>query len=158
MSDIETNARDTLQSLLDRMGLEAHVTASTEDGRVMLEITGEDVAVAIGAKGRTLDALQTIVGRIVNRGDAERTMIVVDGAGYRERRAQTLRELALKVRERVLGAGKPESLEGLSAAERRIVHSALAEAGGVVSHSEGTEPYRVLVIEPASEAQSTPSG
>ncbi|MEK6607209.1 MAG: R3H domain-containing nucleic acid-binding protein [Myxococcota bacterium] len=155
MSDVQEKAELTMREILARMGLRVDVASRIdEEGRVALELSGDDVAAAIGQKGQTLDALQLVVSRIANRGLSPPVFVVADGAGFRGKREGTLREMALRLREKALATQEPVTVEGMNAAERRVIHGALAEAGGVSSRSEGHEPHRVLVIERAIDSSS----
>lgn len=162
--EICRHAEDTLRGLLARMGLDVMVepaeVADSADSReeMRLDIGGPDVAMVIGGRGKTLDALQFVVSRAASRLAGRPVYVTLDAQGYRARRAASLRDLALKLRAQVLRSGRPAYLEELTAAERRVVHKVVAEAGQVSSRSEGEDPYRVLVIEPISDEKSTVSG
>jgi spoIIIJ-associated protein len=144
-------AADVLRNLLTRMGLEAEVVASEDVERVTLEVKGEETGLVIGKKGQTLDALQYLVNKIVSQGlpeDAEGKPINVDAEGYRGRRAESLIELAHRLAEKAKRTGRPVEAEPMSAADRRVIHVALAEMEGVSTQSEGEGIYRHLVVIP----------
>jgi len=105
--------------------------------------------VLIGRHGQMRDALQLLANAIAHSrlGD-ERRRIVIDAAGYRARRAETLETLARRTAERVSATGQPTMLEPMSAVERRIVHEALKDDPEVETASEGAEPYRCVVVLP----------
>ena len=103
----------------------------------------------IGKHGTTIDALQHLAVRIAFRGLSERKSVVVDAAGYRERREGVLRRSADRAVAEALDFGRPVELEPMSAAERRIVHTYLRDRTDVQTHSEGDEPDRRLVVSPA---------
>ena len=112
-------------------------------------MSGSDVAVLIGRHGQTIDAVQYLLNVIQYRayGEAKKD-VVVDAAGYRERRRATLESLADEVAERVRASGQAEELEPMTSVERKIVHLRLKDAAGVATTSEGTEPNRYVVVLP----------
>lgn len=112
------------------------------------DLVGEDVGLFIGRHGQTIDAVQHLAQRIVFPGGPSRTRVVIDADGYRERRAQILREDADGAADDVLSTGSAVELEPMPASERRIVHEHLRERGDVQTHSEGDEPERFLVVSP----------
>ncbi len=104
----------------------------------------------IGKHGQTIDAIQYLVNAIVWRGHGdERKAVVVDAAGYRARRDATLEGLAVRSAERAVSSGSAVELDPMTAVERKTVHVSLKEFPGVTTRSEGTEPNRFVVIEPA---------
>jgi spoIIIJ-associated protein len=151
---MKDRAAEVLGQLLKNMGLEAEVVASEDAERITLEVKGPETGLVIGKKGQTLDSLQYLVNKIVSKGiaeDAESKPINVDAEGYRGRRAESLIELAHKLAEKVRTTGKPVAAEPMSAADRRVIHVALAEAQGVTTRSEGEGIYRHLIVVPKSE-------
>jgi spoIIIJ-associated protein len=130
------------------MGLDAEVNVSESDGVLVGELVGEDVGLFIGRRGQTIDAVQHLAQRIVFPGGPSQTRVVVDADGYRERRAQLLREDADDAADDVLRTNSAVELEPMPASERRIVHEHLRERGDVSTHSEGDEPERFLVVSP----------
>ena len=110
----------------------------------------------IGKKGATLDALQYLVSRIVFRKPSESATLVVDAEGYRGRREDSLADLAKRLAEKVVRSGRPVPVEPMSAHDRKVVHTTLAEHPGVRTESEGEGPARRVVIFPKSRpAQAT---
>jgi spoIIIJ-associated protein len=123
-----------------REGAQAEVVASA---------SGPDAGVLIGRHGQMLDALQLLANAIAHaRIGEDRRRIVIDAAGYRARRTETLETLARRTAERVSATGRPTMLEPMSAVERRIVHEALKDDPEVETASEGAEPYRCVVVLP----------
>ena len=110
------------------------------------------MALLIGRHGQTIDAIQYLLNAIAHRtyGD-ERKEVVIDAAGYRERRRATLEALAARTAERVLTTGAREELEPMTAVERKVVHLHLKDVEGVATTSEGTEPNRYVVVLPAAD-------
>lgn len=114
-----------------------------------LEVTGPDLAMLIGRRGNTLEALNLIFNNILNIGvKANRKYYTIDAEGYRARRAEDLQDLAFDVLERVVREKKLYKLEPMLPSERKIVHLALAEDERVRTESEGAEPERRLVVYP----------
>lgn len=142
-------AEDFLRQLLQHMGIEATVSSSRGEGDlVTLSISGRRIGSVIGRRGQTLDAVQYLVNLVANKVEGPRVRFIVDAEGYREKRAETLRNLALRIADRVHRERRKVSLEPMSALERRIVHLALVNDERVETHSEGEEPYRRVVIVP----------
>ena len=144
----EDSAADTLQRILDLMDLQASVEEREQDGNQVLDIVGPDLAILIGKHGQTLEALQFILNLIVNRNAVDRTRVIVDVGGYRQRRERTLRELAQRMARRALQEQCPIALEPMQASERRIVHMALADDLEVETYSQGEDPMRKVIIAP----------
>jgi spoIIIJ-associated protein len=119
------------------------------DVREVLERIRE-LGLLIGKHGQTIDAIQYLANAIVwrNRGD-ERIPVVVDAAGYRARRQASLDALATRSAEQAVSSGEPVELEPMTAVERKVVHVSLQDHPGVTTRSEGTEPNRFVVIDPA---------
>jgi len=141
--------RTFLAGVLERMNVQAAVeTRVDEDGTVIMNVTGKDLGVIIGARGQTLDALQYLVNVVANKDISSRIRIVVDAEGYRNRRAEAVRRMALRAAEKAKATGKRVYLDPMSALERRLVHLTLRDDDQVETHSEGTEPYRRVVIVP----------
>ena len=116
--------------------------------------SGRDLGLLIGKHGQTIDAIQYLANAIVYRGQAEdRKAIVVDAAGYRERRKATLDALAVRSAERAVSTGQRVELEPMTAVERKVVHLRLKDYPGVMTASEGTEPNRFVVIAPGDRIE-----
>ena len=139
-------ATDFLRSVLARMDLNCTVDYRWEQDNVLkMEIFGNELGLVIGRRGETLDALQYIVSLATNR-DNEWIRVILDAEGYRNRRAQTLENLALRLAERVKRTGRRAVLDPMNAMERRIIHLALEKDKAVHTHSEGEAPFRRVVI------------
>jgi spoIIIJ-associated protein len=142
-------ARTLVARVVSALGVEARVDVREDDESVVVTCSGPDVALLIGRHGQTIDAIQYLLNAIAHRshGD-ERKHVVVDAAGYRERRRATLETLALRTAERVRASGESEELEPMTAVERKVVHEFLKDEEGVATTSEGTEPNRYVVVLP----------
>ena len=146
-----TVAREFLEGLLDELGLEASVeTRVLDDETVELAATGEGLGVLVGPKGSTLAALQDVTRTVVQRNFDTRTdRILVDVAGYREKRAAALQRFSESVAAEVIETGTERAMEPMSPADRKIVHDAVNGIEGVQTRSEGEDPHRYIVISPA---------
>lgn len=139
---------DYLKNILKNLDLTCEVTVSEHDDYTLINIEGDDVGAIIGRRGETLDAIQYLVSMVANRDSHDYRRIVLDSGGYREKRKNTLIELATKISNSVLKKGRSSALEPMNPYERRIIHSTVSEIEGVYSRSIGEEPYRKVVIYP----------
>jgi spoIIIJ-associated protein len=130
------------------LGLRASVDVVESDEEIAATVNGEDLGLLIGKHGGTIDALQHLAARVAFRGLAERKLVTIDAAGYRERREAALQRAADQAVEDALSYGRPVELEPMSAAERRVVHTYLRDRTEIQTHSEGDEPDRRLVVSP----------
>ncbi len=156
-SQITEVARESLEGLLGRLGVEASVnleekppfgsSAGTSDV-ITINVTGDDLGILIGRRGQTLAALQHIVRLMVAHRIKERVPIVIDVEGYKQRRYEALQALALRMAEQVRERRKPFALEPMPAYERRIIHLTLADNPDVTTESTGVGEVRKVVIMP----------
>ena len=142
--------RDLLEEIVSSLELDAEIEVTEDDEGILGTLEGEDLGLFIGRRGQTIDAVQHLATRIVQRdaGDGERVRVTIDAAGWRDRRQEALEEEADEAAERAIDEERPVSLEPMSAAERRIVHQRLRDREDVETHSEGDEPRRYLVVSP----------
>ncbi len=140
-----------LEGLLDSFDLEATVTSSVvSDGHTEFKISGTDLGVLIGPKALTLAAIQDLLRTIIHYGiPTDSGRILLDIAGYRERRRIALQNFAQQVAAQVVESGEVRSMEAMSPADRKVVHDAINDIDGVRSSSEGEEPNRRVVLLPA---------
>lgn len=150
--DVLEHARQVTEEILERMGIGALVTAQDRDGVAVVTLHTPESGLVIGRKGATLDALQLIVGLIVNRGRRQHVRIVLDAEGYRRRRSSALVAQARRAVDEVIETGEAVEIPTSSAYERRIVHMELADCPDVVTQSEGRGPDRYLLVLPAPAA------
>jgi spoIIIJ-associated protein len=145
-------ARDFLQGLLARYGLDAAIeTRVLDEETVEIAATGDGLGVLVGPKGVTLAALQDVTRTVVQRQCPGKTdRILVDVAGYREKRAAALQRFSQQVSAEVVETGTERALETMSPADRKVIHDSVKEIEGVTSRSEGEDPSRYIVIAPAS--------
>lgn len=146
--DPVTVLQELLEEIVDSLGLDVDVRIERSDGVLTGSVEGEEVGLFIGRRGQTIDAVQHLAQRIVFHGGSPDARVVIDADGYRERRAESLRSIALDAAEESLRSGQAIELDPMPASERRIVHEYLRERGDVETHSEGEEPERYLVVEP----------
>jgi spoIIIJ-associated protein len=149
-SELAAAVRELLERIVREIGIQAHLSIEEDEESVTASFSGRDLGLLIGKHGQTIDAIQYLANAIVHRGKPdERKAIVVDAAGYRERRKASLDALALRSAERVASSGERVELEPMTAVERKVVHLRLKNYPGVETTSEGTEPNRFVVISPA---------
>ena len=143
-------ARTLLQEILQRMGA-THVEIDyvpRPEGEYF-EVNGPDLAMLIGRHGNTLEALNLVFNNILNSGvRSNRKYYTIDAQGYRARRADQLKDLALRALERCMRSKQPQKMEPMLPSERKIVHLALADNQFVRTESEGVDPERRVVVFP----------
>jgi len=149
-SDFAFDIRSLLARIADALGIEVRIDVREDDATLIATCFVADAGLLIGRHGQTIDAIQYLLNAIAHRrlGD-EHKEVVVDAAGYRERRRATLESLAARAAEQVRATGREIELEPMTAVERKVVHLKLKELGGVQTRSEGAEPNRYVVVAPA---------
>ncbi len=156
-TELYETAKGTLEKLLELLELPAVVTLSEEftviddDGNassIGLNIEGEDLGILIGRRGQTMVSLQHIVRLIVSHQTEERLPIVLDVEGYKQRRCEGLRALAMRLADQVKNRKMPFTMEPMTAFERRVIHLALADHPDVMTESTGVGNARKVVISP----------
>lgn len=140
--------RDVLERIVDLISSDAAISVVSEDGGIRYNVAGGNAGVLIGKRGQTLEAIQYIVEKIVNKQAEGRVRVQVDVEGYLDNRKANLEELAQKLADKTRKSGKPSSLGHMSAHDRRIVHLALKDDADVRTQSVGEGFYRKLVIFP----------
>jgi spoIIIJ-associated protein len=143
--------RAFVADLLSEFGMEGTVeTRLLDEDTVEIAALGEDLGLLVGPRGSALAALQDLTRAVVQRQCPSRTdRILVDVAGYRERRSAALKRFSVQIAEEVLASGQEKALEPMSPADRKAVHDAINEMSGVQTRSEGEDPNRHIVIAPA---------
>ncbi|WP_100011700.1 RNA-binding cell elongation regulator Jag/EloR [Lentibacillus sediminis] len=137
-----------LEDVVKKMNVEAMVKTTVTDNHVTYELSGENIAILIGKRGQTLNALQYIVHLALNKNQDQFYSVTVDAEGYRQRRKETLESLAVKMAEKAETLNKKVALEPMPAFERKIIHNALQQKA-VKTYSAGDEPHRHIVIQPS---------
>nr|WP_051114010.1 R3H domain-containing nucleic acid-binding protein [Actinopolymorpha alba] len=141
-------AADYLEELLDIADIDGDIDLDVEGDRAMVAIVGGDLKNLVGRNGEVLEALQELTRLAVYRETGERSRLMLDVAGYRAERRSELVALAEKVAQDVAATGEPVRMEPMTPFERKIIHDTVA-AKGLTSESEGEEPERRVVVQPA---------
>jgi spoIIIJ-associated protein len=139
-------ARQVVAELLYKMGISAQVFIKKSEDPVMIDVAGDNLGLLIGWRGETLRAFQTVVNLILNEGRADRRRLVVDVEHYRNRREETVKEMALRLADRVRRTGERVMMDPMQSYERRIVHITLEKEPGIRTESQGEEPNRRVAI------------
>ena len=137
-----------LQRLLDYMDIDARVDGEEKEDLIHLTIFSDYSGILIGRRGETLDSLEHLVDRIVNKKLEDRVSIIVDTEGYREKRVEELNSLATRIARQVKMTGKPAVVASMRARDRKIIHIALKDDEDVETMSEGEGFERKVIISP----------
>jgi spoIIIJ-associated protein len=142
--------RAIVARVVQALGLRGSVDIEETEDEIRATVNGEGLGLLIGKHGATIDALQHLVFRAAFRGRTDRKHVIVDAAGYRERREHALQRMADRAASEALRYDRPVELEPMRAPERKVVHTYLSRRTDVETHSEGDEPDRRLVITPVA--------
>ena len=147
-SSVKDTAKDFLNSVFQAMNLTVVVDINYDEvnNSMNIDLSGDEMGVLIGKRGQTLDSLQYLVSLVVNKDVENYIHVKVDTENYRQRRKETLENLAKNISYKVKRTKRPVSLEPINTYERRIIHSALQNDKYVMTHSEGDEPFRHVVV------------
>ena len=147
-ASFEECAKTFLGDVFDAMKMEVAIVAkfNEEERNLDIELSGDDMGMLIGKRGATLDSLQYLVSLVVNKNTDDYVRVKVDTENYRERRKETLENLAKNIAYKVKRTKRPVSLEPMNPYERRIIHSALQNDKYVTTHSEGEDPFRRVIV------------
>ncbi|MBO5141871.1 MAG: Jag N-terminal domain-containing protein [Clostridia bacterium] len=143
---IENKIRGFLNDYLSKLEVDLQIEMKYENGILYVSINGESSGLIIGHRGDTLEALQILVSAIANKGRQDYLKVIIDSENYREKRTNSLKELALRQANQVIKKKKSHTFEPMSAFERKAIHTALQDHPKVKTHSVGEEPYRKVVI------------
>ena len=145
---VEDNAKNFLKEVFEAMDLTVVVTVKydEEEKSMDIDLSGDEMGVLIGKRGQTLDSLQYLVSLVVNKDAEDYIKVKVDTEDYRQRRKDTLENLAKNIAYKVKRTKRAVELEPMNPFERRVIHSALQNDKYVTTHSEGDEPYRHVVV------------
>lgn len=152
LSDLELEgeiAADYIEALLDVADLDGDIDMDVDGDRAVVSVVGATLDELIGPRGDVLEALQELARLAVHRRTGERSRLMLDVGGYRQRRRAELTELGSDTAGEVRQTGEPKRLAPMSPFERKVVHDAVA-AAGLRSESDGEEPQRCVVVFPAS--------
>ncbi|MGL5633906.1 MAG: RNA-binding cell elongation regulator Jag/EloR [Sarcina sp.] len=140
-------AMNFLRELLNKMGIEAEVSLDEKKNQAYYNISGENIGNAIGYRGETLDAIQYLLSAYVNKDRKNGyKKVVLDAGAYRQKREETIKKLALKTAYKAKKFNRTIKFEPMNPYERKIIHTILQEDKQVITYSEGTEPYRRVVV------------
>lgn len=144
----EISAEEFLKDVFKAMDMKVDITVNEdkENHSIDIDLKGDEMGVLIGKRGQTLDSLQYLVSLVVNKYSEEYIRVKIDTENYRERRKETLENLAKNIAYKVKRTRKTVALEPMNPYERRVIHSALQNDRYVTTHSEGEEPYRRVVV------------
>ena len=145
---IEDNIRNFLTKVFEAMNMEVEILIknSEEENVYDIELKGKEMGVLIGKRGQTLDSLQYLTNLAINKHTDNYIKVKLDTEDYRQRRKDTLENLARNIAYKVKRTKRPVTLEPMNPFERRVIHSALQSDKYVTTHSEGEEPYRHIVV------------
>ncbi|MDK2822989.1 MAG: spoIIIJ-associated protein [Clostridia bacterium] len=146
--DPEKQAQIFLEKIFYFMHLKPIIEVKRTKEHTIFNLSGDNLGILIGRRGDTLDSLQFLLNLFINKKSDQKTKIIIDVEGYRDRRADTLINLATKLSEKVKRTGRKVVLEPMNPHERRIIHLALQDDDSITTYSEGEEPYRKVVIVP----------
>ncbi len=138
-----------VERVLDQLELDGSVAIEEDRDSIVATVEGEDdYGLLIGRRGQTIDALQLICFQAAFQGMRDRKRVVLDAAGYRERREEVITERAERAAEKAIASGDEVELDPMPARERRVVHEYLKERTEVETYSAGDEPQRRVVVAP----------
>lgn len=141
--------RVLIEGIIDELDLEGEVEVQEGEDQIDAQIDGEDdYGLLIGKRGQTIDAIQLLCYQAAFRGQRDRKRVVVDVAGYRERRREVLASRADRAADQALSGNRTVRMDAMSAQERRVVHEHLKDRSGIETYSEGDEPHRCVVVAP----------
>ena len=143
---VEEIIRNFLSKVFEAMEMKVTMEINVGEEEVEINLAGDDMGVLIGKRGQTLDSLQYLVSLVVNKETEKYLRVKVDTENYRQRRKETLENLAKNIAFKVTRTRRPVSLEPMNPYERRIIHSALQDNKFVTTKSEGEEPFRHVVV------------
>ncbi|MED4207287.1 RNA-binding cell elongation regulator Jag/EloR [Neobacillus mesonae] len=141
-------AKKFLQQVSEQMGSPADIEIRQEGKQVYFTLSGEKIALLIGKRGQTLNSLQYLTQLVINRFSEQYLTVILDAEDYRNRRSETLIQLAQRLAQKAVKTGQAVSLEPMPSYERKVIHTSLAENKRVKTSSDGTEPHRFVVISP----------
>jgi len=143
-----TETEEYLKEIAKNMGVEIEISTEIEERHVTFQLSGEKIAILIGKRGRTLNSLQYLSQLVLNRYGGQFYSVIVDAEGYRERRKETLIDLAHKMADKAKRMNRKVALEPMPAYERKIIHSVLQGTKNITTYSNGEEPHRHIIISP----------
>lgn len=138
-----------LSEVFAAMKIEVEINSAADESIVLFDLVGKNLGILIGKHGQTLDSLQYLLNLVANEYDASQKLhFILDVENYRQRRTETLQNLAKGVAQQVWKTRKEIKLEPMNRHERRVIHTALQDNNKVETHSAGEEPYRYIIVSP----------
>ncbi|MGJ7920607.1 RNA-binding cell elongation regulator Jag/EloR [Neobacillus sp. LXY-4] len=137
-----------ITDVANNMGVNVEIESFQDGKHVHFVLTGEKIALLIGKRGQTLNSLQYLTQLVINRYADQYLTVMLDAEDYRKRRNETLIQLAERLASKAVKTGKHVALEPMPSYERKVIHTALVENKKIKTYSDGTEPYRHIVIAP----------
>ena len=146
--DIQETAVEFLSDVFKamEMNVDIEIEYNEVENQMNIELSGDEMGMLIGKRGITLDSLQYLVSLVINKKTEDYVKVKIDTENYRQRRKETLENLARNLAHKVKRIHKSVVLEPMNPYERRVIHSTLQNDKFVETHSEGEEPYRKVVI------------
>lgn len=138
-----------LKEVGEQMGAPIEIDVKKEGKTVLLTMSGEKIALLIGKRGQTLNSLQFLTQLVMNRYSDQYSTVVLDAEDYRQRRNDTLIQLAERLAQKAVRTGQTVALEPMPSYERKVIHTALMSNKKIKTYSDGTEPHRHIVIAPS---------
>ncbi|MGX6445926.1 RNA-binding cell elongation regulator Jag/EloR [Neobacillus sp. K501] len=142
-------AKKFLIQVSEQMGAEVNIEVKREGKQVLFVLKGEKIALLIGKRGQTLNSLQYLTQLVINRFSNQYLTVILDAEDYRNRRNETLIQLAHRLAQKAVKTGKDVALEPMPSYERKVIHTALSDNKRVKTTSDGSDPHRFIVISPA---------
>ncbi|WP_411954357.1 RNA-binding cell elongation regulator Jag/EloR [Alkalibacillus sp. S2W] len=147
--DLVSDGKTYLQQMVEQMGTSnVDINVHQDDDEIKYELTGDEIGKLIGKRGQTLNALQYLTSLVVNQHRGIHYTVVVDAEGYRERRKETLEQLAHNLAKKATRTQEDVFIEPMPSYERKIIHTALHDHSDVSTYSDGQDPNRRVVIRP----------
>ncbi|ENH98447.1 SpoIIIJ-associated protein [Gracilibacillus halophilus YIM-C55.5] len=143
-------AKVYLKNMIDQFDINVHIDTSVEGNVITFSVSGEDIAVLIGKRGQTLNAMQYLTQLALQSYAHTHYTVMLDAEGYRHRRKETLIQLAHRLADRSIQSNRKVMLDPMPSFERKIIHTALQDESHVMTNSDGVEPNRYVVIQPKS--------
>ncbi|WP_342433754.1 RNA-binding cell elongation regulator Jag/EloR [Neobacillus sp. FSL H8-0543] len=141
-------AKKFLIQVTEKMGAPVEIEIKRDGKQVLFVMTGEKIALLIGKRGQTLNSLQYLTQLVLNRFSNQYLTVILDAEDYRNRRNETLIQLAHRLAQKALKSGKDVALEPMPSYERKVIHTALSDNKRVKTFSDGSDPHRYIVISP----------
>lgn len=139
-------AKEFLEDTLEKMNIYAKVDVEHNENGLFASISGDNMSLVIGRRGKTLDALQYLTNLVINKNRKDYVHLIIDSEDYRQKRKESLEQLAIRMAEKAKRQRRDIILNPMNSYERRIVHSILQKDGEVSTRSEGRDPYRKVII------------